>query len=147
MATIGKRLIFSGAMTLEAVEAPTADATIKPGMSVVHTATALAKNSNADTVFGYPHLFADYDMLHAGSVDDTYASGANLIARELTQGEKANVLVAASNNLLARGVALASNGDGTLKIAATDDTDYVLAYSDEIINVTGSAALVRVRGA
>ena len=147
MADKGKRLIFSGCDTLPATEGIAATGTILPGMSVVQTATTIALNTNADTVFGYPHLFADYAMLSAGTVDDAWAVGSTVIARELTQGKCANVLVADGNNITARGVALASNGDGTLKIAATDGTDYILAYSDEIINVSGADALVRVKGA
>ena len=147
MADKGKRLIFSDSCTLVAVEAPTADGTILPGMSVVHTATTLAKNAEAATVFGSPFLVADYDMLHAGTVDDLHASGANLIARELPQGAKANVRIAITQNITKRGVALSSNGDGALKIAATDGTQQILAYSDEIINVTVANTLARVRGA
>ena len=146
MADKGKRLIFSGGMTLCATEGAAADGTILPGMSVTHTATTLAKNAEASTVFGSPHLFADYDMLRAKTVDDLYAAGANVIARELTQGDTANLLVAAGTNSTKRGIALASNGDGTLKIAATDGTDYILAYTDEILNSVG-VSLMRVKGA
>tara|TARA_R100000951_G_scaffold116795_1_gene131044 strand:+ start:9917 stop:10357 length:441 start_codon:yes stop_codon:yes gene_type:complete len=146
MADKGKRLIFSGGMTLAATESNAGTATILPGMSVIHTATTLTDNTNASTVFGYPHLFADYDMLAGKTVDDLWAVGENLIARELTQGCTANLIVAAGNNITARGVALTSNGAGKLKIAATDDTDYVLCYSDEIINAVADS-LVRVKGA
>jgi hypothetical protein len=146
MADKGKRLIFSGGMTLAATESNAATATILPGMSVVSTATTLTDNTNASTVFGYPHLFADYDMLAAGTVDDLWAVGENMIARELTQGCTANLLVVAGNNITARGVALTSDGAGKLKIAATDGTDYVLCYSDEIINAAADS-LVRVKGA
>ena len=146
MADKGKRLIFSGGMTLCATEAPAADATIKPGMFVTHTATTLAKSAEAATVFGSPKLFADYDMLHGKTVDDLYASGANVIARALCPDSQANLLVAAGNNITKRGVALSSNGDGTLKIAATDGTEYILAYSDEILNAV-AVSLVRVKGA
>ena len=57
----------------------------------------------------------------------------------------ANMLIAASQNLTKIGVPLTSNGDGYLKIA-NPATEVVVAYSDEIVNVT-SAALARVRGA
>lgn len=146
MADKGKRLIFSGGMTLPATESNAATATILPGMSVIHTATTLTDNTNASTVFGYPHLFADYDMLHGKTVDDLWVLGDNLIARELPQGKTANLLVAAGNNITARGVALTSDGAGMLKIATTADLDYVLCYSDEIINAVADS-LVRVKGA
>jgi hypothetical protein len=146
MAAKGKRLIFSDGKTLNATEGNAATATTLPGMSVIHTATTLTDNTNASTVFGYPHLFADYDILHGKTVDDLWVLGDNLIARELPQGKKANVLVAAGNNITTRGVALTSNGDGKLKIANTADLDYVLCYSDEIINAVADS-LVRVKGA
>lgn len=146
MALKGKRIIFSDGETLNSTEDLAADGTIQPGMSVVHTATTIAKNTEASTVFGSPHLFADYDMLHGKTVDDLWASGSTVIVRELTQGKKANLLVTGSTNILKRGVAFTSNGDGTLKIANTADLDYILCYSDEIINVT-TTALARMKGA
>jgi len=145
MADKGKRLIFSDGETLNATEGLAADGTIKPGMSVLHTATTIARSTNASTVFGYPHLFADYDMLHGRTVDDLWVSGDTLIARELTQGKKANLIVTAVNST-ARGIALTSNGDGTLKVADVADLDYVLAYTDEILNIAG-VGLMRVKGA
>lgn len=146
MATKGKRLIFSGGMTLAATEAIALTATIKPGFSVTHTALGLTDNVNASTVFGYPHLFADYDMLAAGDVDTALPISETMIARELCQGATANLVVAAGNNITKRGVALTSNGAGKLKIAATTGADFILAYSDEIINATADT-LVRVKGA
>jgi hypothetical protein len=145
MADKGKRLIFSDGETLNATEGLAADGTIKPGMSVVHTATTIARSTSASTVFGYPHLFADYDMLHGKTVDDLWPSGDTLIVRELTQGKKANIIVTAVNST-ARGIALASNGDGTLKVADVADLDYILAYTDEILNIAG-VGLMRVKGA
>lgn len=146
MATKGKRLIFSDGVTLPSTEANAATATVLPGMSVIHTATTLTDNTNASTVFGYPHLIADYDILHGKTVDDLWVLGDNLIARELPQGKKANVIIAAGNNITARGIALTSNGDGKFKIANTADLDYVLCYSDEIINAVADS-LARVKGA
>jgi len=146
MATKGKRLIFSGAMTLPAREANALDSDIKPGMSVAFAATGVDKNAEASTVFGTPLYIADKAMLSAGTVDDTYATGANVIARQLASGECANVRVAVAN-LTKQGMGLTSNGDGTMKNAATDGTDYITCYSDEIINVTVAGTLVRVRGA
>ena len=145
MADKGKRLIFSGGMTLCATEGTALTATL-PGMAVSHTATGLTTNVDAATVFGAPKLFADYAILSAGTVDDAWTVGENMIARELTQGECANLLVASGNNLLKRGTALTVNGAGLLTAAATDGSEYVYAYSDEIINVTADA-LVRVKGA
>lgn len=146
MAAKGKRLIFSDGVTLPATEAKAITATMLPGMSVIHTATGLTDNVNASTVFGYPHLFTDYNFLAGKTVDDLWTINENLIARELPQGKKANLIVAAGNNITKRGVALTSNGAGLLKIADVADLDYILCYSDEIINAVADS-LVRVKGA
>ena len=145
MTTKGKRLIFSSEMTLIATEGIAAVANL-PGTAVTHTATTLTTNVGASTVFGVPKLFCDYDMLASKTVDDAWTVGGTMIARELVQGQTANLLVASGNNITKRGVALTVNGAGLLKIAATNSTDYVYAYSDEIINAAADT-LVRVKGA
>lgn len=145
MAVKGKRLIFSGGMTLCATEGVAATADL-PGTAVTHTATTLTTNVSASTVFGAPKLFCDYDMLAAKTVDDAWTVGGTMIARELIQGATANLLVASGNNITKRGVPLTVNGAGLLKIAATTGADYIYAYSDEIINATANT-LVRVKGA
>ena len=60
---------------------------------------------------------------------------------------RANVRVSDGQNITRRGLPLARNGAaaiGELKIAEAGDV--TVAVSDEIINVSGAAALVRVRG-
>lgn len=142
---MGKQVIFTDLCVLPAIEG-IATAAIRPGALVVQSASGLTESAQAATVFGSAPLFADYDQLAALTVTDSWTADETACARQLESGKRANVLVAAGNNITSRGVALASNGDGTLKIAATDGTEYVVAVSDEIINVTGSAALVLVRG-
>lgn len=148
MATKGKRSIFIDGCTLPD-QAGEATAAIRPGALVVFAAAGagVTESAEAATVFGSQALFADYNMYEAKTVDDSWATGEQAIVRQLESGARANVLVAAGQNITKRGVALASNGDGTLVIAATDGTEEVKCYSDEIINTGGAAALVRVRGA
>lgn len=147
MAEKGKRLIFSDGCTLPAQEGNALVAGILPGSLVVHNATGTTQYTQAATVFGNSVMVADYDILHAGTVDDAWTDGEVIIARALPKDKKANVRVTTGQNITRRGMPLSSNGDGSLKIALTDGTEQIIAYSDEIINVTAADTLVRVRGA
>jgi hypothetical protein len=71
-------------------------------------------------------------------------SGENMVALQGLSGQFFNVLVATGQNITRAGVPLSSNADGTLKIAATDGTEKILCFSDEIVN-TAAVTLVRVR--
>ena len=146
MATKGKRLIFCDECTLPAQEGNALAADVSPGAVVIQAATGLDNSGHAATVFGSPLLIADYDILGAGDVDTAWTISENMIARQLESGKRANVRIAATQNITARGVGLSSNGDGTLKIALTNGTEQILCTSDEIINVTAAGTLVRVRG-
>lgn len=147
MAIKGKRLIFCDAYSPKAQEGIALDAGILPGSLVDFAATGINQYTDAATVFGGQVLIADYDINAAGDVDTAWTQNESMVSRALPTDCRANVLVADGNNITSVGTALSSNGDGTLKIAATDGTEKVLAYSDEIINVSGADALVRVRGA
>lgn len=145
MATDGKRKIFTSAMPCAAIEAVTTGA-VRPGSLCEQSASGAAESNDAATVFGRQSLFADYDILGAGDVDTSIPSGSTVVMRPLLKGETANLLVATGQNITSKGRGLSSNGDGTLKLALTNGTEKVVAYSDEIIN-TGSVTLVAVRGA
>lgn len=147
MANKGKRLIFCDEYAPKAQEGIALDAGILPGSLVDFAATGFNQNADAATVFGNQLLIADYAINGAGDVDTAWTQNDSMVARALPTDCRANVLVAAGNNILAVGTPLSSNGDGTLKIALTNGTEKIVAYSDEIINVAGAAALVRVRGA
>ncbi len=146
MAIKGKRLIFCDEGTLPAQEKNALAADILPGAVVIAAATGYDNSGQAATVFGSPLMVADYDMLAAGDVDTAWTISENMIARQLESGKRANVRVATGQNITATQVGLSSNGDGTLKIAATDGTEQILCTADEIINVTVAGTLVRVRG-
>lgn len=146
MATDGKRTIFTDEFQLYATEAA-ATGSVRPGALVALSASGVAESGAAATVFGEQAMFADYDFMKAGSVDDAHATGDLVVSRLLKTGCHANVLVAAGQNITSRGTALSSNGDGTLKIAATDGSEQVHCYANEIINTGGAVALVWVKGA
>jgi hypothetical protein len=148
MAIDGKRTIFTDQKIPYAIGGnTTATAAVRPGALVEQSASGIAESARAATVFNRQILFADYDRLSAGSVDDVIPVGDQVIARKLPADCSANVLVAAGQNITAPGLALSSNGDGTLKLAAATSLEKIVAYSDEIINTGASAALVKVKGA
>lgn len=151
----GKQLIYVGPadgavhkpLTVEGVNLT---ASLLPGTVVEEVATGLQANANAATVFGQELLVADKDVQRSKSISTAWPQNENMSAVKLRSGEFANVLVADGNNITARGVPLSLNGSGLLKIAVTPATvgatsEQVLCYSDEIINVSGSNQLVRVR--
>lgn len=146
MAIDGKRQIFTEAKAPYAFEGA-ATGVVRPGSLVEQSANGIDESARASTVFNRQALFADYDNLSAGNVDTPFAVGDVVIARKLPADCSANVLVAAGQNITSTGLALSSNGDGTLKIAASTNADKIVAYSDEIINTGGTAALVKVKGA
>ena len=77
-------------------------------------------------------------------MDAAWVINESMQAVEFRSGEFGCVRVAAGQNITKRRTALSSNGNGTLKIAATGGTEEILCYSDEIINTGGAAALVNV---
>jgi hypothetical protein len=154
MATIGKRTIYvgpaDGANAKPLNIEGKAIAAIAPGTVVEEVAGGLQANANAATVFGQELLVADKDQMRSKTVDDAWTINENMVAIKARSGDILNVLVADGNNITSRGVPLSLDGSGLLKIAVTPATvgatsEQVLCYSDEIINVSGADALVRVR--
>lgn len=146
MALKGKRMIFADSCVGKVQERAANEAGILPGSLVKDAATGFDQSTDAAAVFGAPTLIADYNFLQAGSVDDAYALGDQVYARVLGKDEYANVLVASGQNITALNTPLTRNGDGSLKIAATDGSEAILCYANEIINTGASAQLVSVRG-
>lgn len=129
------------------VEGLAVDAVL-PGTLVKRVAGGLETSDKAATVFDSEVLIAEEYGSHVGQgVDDAYTIGDVCLSANLRSGEFANVRVATGNNLTSKGIALSSNGDGQFKIAATDGTEQVLLYADEIVNVTADNTLVKARKA
>lgn len=148
MANNGKGVIFTSRCSSPAVEAVALQTGLLPGMAVEQAATGFNKYANDGSTDGLECLIVDKDFLKGGAlVSDAYAQNDTVVARQLAKGETANVLVSASNNFTKRGMPMTTDAaDGYWKIA-DPSTETVRVYSDEIINVTGSAGLVRVVGA
>lgn len=149
MADKGKRTIWVGPADGSAFAHPQtvegkALGVVRPGALVAQAATGIDEAATASTVFGVLPLFANKDEMGTSlSVDTDWTSGENMVAIQGRSGDFLNVLVATSQTISKSGMGLASAGDGTLKLAATDGTDEILAYSDEIVTTT-AAQLVRV---
>lgn len=121
---------------------------IAPGTLVKQTAAGLATSDKAATVFDSEALVAIEQGAHVGAdITTPYTVGSTAMAAQARSGEFFLVSVAAGQNITSKGTALSSNGDGSLKIAATDGTEQILFYSDEIVNTGGAAALVLARKA
>ena len=119
-----------------------------PGELLEQTSAGLATSNNAATVFNSECLVAsEISESEGGTISTAYTIGDTAEAIAVRSGEFVNVVVAASQNITSKGVALSSNGLGRLKIALTDGTEQVLFYSDEIVNTGGAVALVTVRKA
>lgn len=137
----------SGAPHALRVEGLAVDAVL-PGSLVKQVAGGLETSDKAATVFDSQVLIAEEYGAHVGQdVDTAYTIGDVCLSVNLRSGEFVNVRVATGSNLTAKGIALSSNGDGQFKIAATDGTEQVLLYSDEIVNVTANNTLVKARKA
>lgn len=136
MAVKGKRNIFVDACTVPAQEGKALEADILPGMSVVFSATGLSKG------IGLGLTVADYDMLGGCDNDQPWTIDENMISRQVESGKRANVYVLAGVNITAVGTGLSPAAGGNWVI----DNVTPKVTADEIINVTGAPALVRVRG-
>lgn len=155
MSSIAKRTIYVGPADNANTkplhrEAKATQADILPGMAVESVATGLQKNATAATEFSHLLLIADKDQMRSKSVDDLWAINENMVALQPRSGEVFNVLVADGNNITALDTPITVNGAGKFKIATTPTTigvtsEQVLAYADEVINISGADALVRVR--
>jgi hypothetical protein len=133
----------------QTIEGLAADAFL-PGTLLTRTVVGgndtLATSADADTVFGNEFLIGDdQDQTKGGGEDKAVTVGDNVKSINVLPGDLVKLRIAATQNITRKGVALASNGDGTFKIAATDGTDRVFAVSEEIVNVTTAGTLVLAR--
>lgn len=152
MSSKGKRLIWVGPADGSNqkplnVEGVATEAGILPGSIVQQVVGGLEVNDTAATVFAQALLVADKDQQRSKSVDDAWTINENMVAVQPRSGEFFNGLVADGNNITSRGVALTRDGAGLFAIAATDGTEDIVAYADEIVNVSGADALVRMKKA
>lgn len=152
MSTTGKRVIFAGPADDANhkplhIEGIATEASIYPGAVLDYAAASagLELMDDAATVFGKPLMVADYNFLLQKTVDDAWTVDENMVAISPRSGEFLNVLVVTAQALV-RGTALTRSAatPGALVIAATDGTEEILCYADEVVTTTATQ-LVRVR--
>lgn len=147
---VGKNVIFSAAVgkvcpSQEEAKIKAGE-TVKPGYLVT-------KDSNGEFIahdtagVGGDWFVADLDSIGQGDATTALTVGDTVQSFIPVPGDFYNVVVAASQNITQKGLALTSNGDGTVKLATTGTAtpDVTLFLADEVINTGGTAQLVRVR--
>ena len=147
---VGKNVIFSAAVGK--VCPSQEEAKIGNGESIL-PGYVVTKNPTGKFIAhdvagaGGDWFVADLDSIGQGDATTALTVGDTVQAFIPVPGDFYNVVVAASQNITQKGLALASNGDGTLKLATTGTAtpDVTLFLADEVINTSGTAQLVRVR--
>jgi hypothetical protein len=142
---MAKNVIYAGpaGQCAQKAEALAGAADLLPGMVMEKTAGAFTKHDEAGQ--GGAVYFANVDFVKQGGVDDLYTNGDTVQAFNPVAGEFYNLLVATGQNITAVDTPLTSNGAGLLRIAATDGSEEVLCYSEEIVNTAATTSvLVRV---
>lgn len=147
---VGKNVIFSATVGDTCPEQE--QAVIKAAEVVVPGATLLLDSNGEfidhDSAGEAKDFFvANLNAEAQESVSDAWAAGDTCTAFIPQAGQYFNMVVAASQNITAKGTALTSNGDGTLKIATITGAtpDVTIGFADEVVNTGGATALVRVR--
>lgn len=151
MSVLGKRVIFvgpaDGADHKPLHEEGVCAEVCSPGAVLDYAAASAGFElmDDAATVFGKPLLVADKDEARSKSVDDPWTIDENMVAIRPRSGEFINVQVITAQALV-KGTALTRSAatPGALVIAATDGTEEILCYADEIVTTTATQ-LVRVR--
>ena len=125
-----------GSATPTLVEGLAVDA-IVPGSLVERGASGLSTCNNAATVFNTEALVAqELGSGRGAEITTAYTIGDTAQAVNVKSGEFVNVRVATGQTIVV-GTALSSNGDGTLKVAATDGTQQILFYAEEAVTTSG----------
>ena len=132
------------------VEGRANGAAILPGCllerSVASGVDELALTNNASTTFGNQFLVArEIAQTSGGSIDTPWPDNNTVEAIAVKSGELVYVRVATGNNIATKGAPIASAGNGQFKLAATNGTEQVFAYAEEVINVAANNTLVLVR--
>jgi hypothetical protein len=81
------------------------------------------------------------------NIDHAYATGETVFWIPLNAGDMVYMFIAATVNA-AKGAALVSNGDGTLKVATVGAgtlTDAIVGYAAEAVDNSGGGSAARIR--
>ena len=137
--------VFAG--PVEAVKPLMTEAVIKAGESLLG-GHLVELDSGEWTAHGTADVggdiyIADMDTIGQKAVTAALTVGQSHLAFIPQVGYAYNMILAASQTV-AKGASLTSNGDGTLKLAATDGSSEALFVADEAVP-TGGGATARIR--
>tara|TARA_R110002096_G_scaffold267896_1_gene461627 strand:+ start:90 stop:539 length:450 start_codon:yes stop_codon:yes gene_type:complete len=108
--------------------------------------TKLATTAKASTTFGNETLIAkEVPSTLGGHIDTPWEVNNTGESIAPATGDFIWLSIAAGQNFIKKGMAIASNGDGDFKIGATDGTEQIFAFNRDIINVTAAQTLVLCR--
>ena len=151
MSTIGKRTIFVGPADgpnhkpLHVEGLKTGAGVVAPGTVVRYTVGTLTQNVIAAAVDSQ-FFVADRNFLLQKDVDTVWPL-ENMVAIQPRTGEFLNVRVVTGQALVI-GTPLTRDGAGSLRIALTDGTEQIHAYSEEAVTTAtaapGELVLVRI---
>lgn len=135
---------FDKPLTIEGI----ATEAILPGALTLIEAdgSGVSLDTNAATVFGSVPMLAQLNNLQAGDRDTAWEVGQTLVNCQPRSGEFFQVRCADAQ-VITRGAGLSCNGDGTLKVAATDGSEDIHFYARETVTTTAAGQFVAVRGA
>lgn len=122
-----------------------ANEALLPGQLVEYIAVSTENKIRKHATAGGPAaaMFVKEQDMHNRSVTESSYANNDLVEIIAAQpGAKIWALIPDEANVAA-GAYLTSNGDGTLKVAAT--TDIRIAVADEAVNNTGGTGAVRIR--
>lgn len=140
-------IIIEGADYRSVIREALADEAFTPGELLERTATGVKKH--ATSAGNSNKIFALENTADARDIDGDYAAGETARHVWAERGQKVYAFVPAAAAAVADGVALMSNGDGTLIIAAVAatlaDTDHIVAYASEAVDNSGGGTKARIQ--
>jgi hypothetical protein len=142
---MAKNTIFAGGISdvdRALVEEAKSGVSILPGSFMLRTA-GLFTNVTVNGEGGAMYI-ADLNTMKQGGTEDAWVTGDSVKGFYPRAGEQYNVRSAVAN-YTAVDTPLTVNALGQVRPALTDGTEEVIAYVQEIINVTVAGTLVRVR--
>ena len=122
------------------VEGKALAADIKPGNLVKVAANGIDNTDAASTVNARVLIAREVGPQFGADITTPWDINNNMIAISPRSGENVYVNIAASQTI-AIGTGLASNGDGTFKVAGADDA--VLLYASEALASVASVQMIK----
>ena len=114
---------------------------ITPGYLIERNTAGVAPHSTAGETAS-PHFAVEMEMT-GGTIDTDYAIGDQVVFKTYAAGSSVYALVAAGATAITNRAFLASDGDGTLRLASTDEI--AIAQALEAVDNSGGATEARIK--